>query len=269
MLLKQIRGKHNTGGGFNTCGSNENGYNEQETIINANGSWPLIGLQEHYIVCGFGRKGKAVCRHLQDNGIAFVVIEHSPERLPPRMQREFPVVVGNATEDPILRQAGIEEAAGLIAILGDDSDNVYLVLSARSLNEKLNIIAWYNSEAMEKKLKQAGANRVLAPFHLGANQIAHYIQRPEVVDFVDIALGPSVDDLHIDQITLPGNSPLLGSTLENLALPRHVGVLVLAIHHGNQTVFNPPAQTRFQADDILIVMGNQQQMKRLRDYVFA
>jgi len=143
-------------------------------------------LKGHYIVCGYGRMGKIICRELKAKNVPFVAIERNGDFLNNRLD-DFLGISGDATNDDILREAGIERAKGLISVLPNDALNLYVVLSARELNPDLHIVARAGEEGSENKLLRAGADKVVSPYHIGGLRIAHTILRPAVVDFIEFA----------------------------------------------------------------------------------
>ncbi len=220
-------------------------------------------LQGHYIVCGLGRKGRAVCRQLLNHKIPFVVIENASERVGVAEELEMLSIHGDATDDHFLEQAGIDKAKGLIAILGDDADNAFLVLSARQLNPSLNIVAWASEPMMEKKLVRAGANRVLSPFELGGFQVVHTLLRPDVMDFLGFALDIDNDDWALDQIQLPDRSAIAGKKLSELHLSSFVKIL--AVIRKGERHFDVSGETFLQEQDTVIVLGKRKELARLHE----
>jgi voltage-gated potassium channel len=218
-------------------------------------------LENHYIVCGMGRKGRAVCRQLLSHQIDFIAIERESEHMEEWEELGILVLQGDATDDHLLDQAGIQRAKGLIAILGDDADNVFLVLSARQLNPKLQIVAWASDPIMEKKLSRAGADRVLSPFELGGFQVVQTLLRPDVMDFLGFALDIENQDWALEQICLPEDSGMVGKNLQELQLSNYLKVLAL-IRNGERH-FEITGETRLEAQDMLIVLGKRKELHRL------
>ncbi|MBS1112527.1 MAG: TrkA family potassium uptake protein, partial [Nitrospirae bacterium] len=147
----------------------------------------LRELSGHFIVCGYGRMGKVITRELEHEKLAFVVIEKGEVLLDADQKEELIVIQGDATNDDLLKRAGIERAQCLISVLPTDAENLYVVLSARGLNPKLLIVARAGEEGSEQKLLRAGADRVVSPYHIGGLRIAHAVLKPAVVDFIEFA----------------------------------------------------------------------------------
>ncbi len=146
----------------------------------------IENLKNHYIVCGFGRMGSIICNELMQSNSPFVVIESSSELLAD-LDADILSLQGDATQDSILKQAGIDKAKGLISVLSSDANNLYVVLSARGLNPDLRIVARASDEGAEQKLKRAGADNVVSPYYIGGLRIAHTLIKPAVVDFIEFA----------------------------------------------------------------------------------
>ncbi|HCP09645.1 MAG: TrkA-N domain protein, partial [Thermodesulfobacterium sp. 37_54] len=156
----------------------------------------LEKLRGHYIICGYGRMGRIIAKELKANGKEVVVIE---KNLDPK-EEGYLFVIGDATKDEILKEAGIEKAKGLVSVLSSDSDNLYVVLSARALNPDLFIIARAAEESARKKLKMAGANKVVCPYHIGGLRMAHSLLKPNVVDFWEFITSSEYLNVDIEEI---------------------------------------------------------------------
>jgi voltage-gated potassium channel len=226
----------------------------------------LAALDQHLIVCGYGRMGKQVCQEFSRQKLPFVIIDRREEVL-----RDFTVphgipLVGEATSDEVLRRAGIERARALVTVAASDADNLFITMSARLLNEQLFIVARAEQEGAEPKLLRAGANRVVAPYAIGGAKVAQAVLRPAVVDFIELALGSEHLDLQIEETRIEPASPLAGQTLHDSRLRQELGVIVAAIKnkHGH-LVANPTGETVMEAGDILIALGNRQSLDQLEE----
>ena len=216
-------------------------------------------LQKHFIVCGFGRKGKAVCRHFAIHSMPFVVIEKNHDHLETARDLGYLVLSGDAGEDAILEKACIQKAVGLIAILGVDAENVFLILSARQMNPQIQIVAWATVHEAEKKLYRAGADRVLSPFELGGFQVVQSMIRPNVMDFLNRALDIENEELQLDQILVQDDSPISGKALKDCDFRN--SLKVLGIIRDGKHHYHVSGNDVFQTGDILIVMGEPQDLK--------
>ncbi|MCL4456480.1 MAG: potassium channel protein [Nitrospirae bacterium] len=221
-------------------------------------------LKNHYIVCGYGRMGKIICRELKEKDIKFVVIEKQSR---PRDERGDTLIVeGDATMDEILREVGIERAKGLISVLPTDAENLFVVLSARELNPNLFIVARAGEEGSEQKLLRAGADRVVSPYHIGGLRIAHTVLKPAVVDFIEFATKSGNIDLQMEEIAILEDSNLAGLTLDECGIGRDLGIIVVAIKKPTGDMkFNPTFRTAIKAGDTLIALGEISKLKILED----
>ena len=221
-------------------------------------------LKNHYIVCGYGRMGRIICRELKEKDIKFVVIEKEPDTF--ESGEETLVLKGDATKDENLKEAGIEKAKGLISVLPTDAENLFVVLSARELNPKLFIVARAGEEGSEQKLLRAGADRVVSPYHIGGLRIAHTVLKPAVVDFIEFATKSGNIDLQMEEITVQNNSKLAGLTLDECGIGRDLGIIVVAIKNASGDMkFNPTFRTAIKAGDTLIALGEIPKLKTLED----
>ena len=151
----------------------------------------IRNLKNHTVVCGFGRMGKEICNVLSSHNTPFVVIERDSNAINDLMEKEYAYIEGDAIDDEVLIRAEINKATSLIAVLSSDAENVFVVLSARELKPELNILARAESEASEKKLVKAGANKVILPYILGGRRIALTLIKPDIIDFIEVVASGS------------------------------------------------------------------------------
>ena len=224
-------------------------------------------LEKHIIICGFGRVGRNAAQELQRAGSPFVVIDLSEERVERAMEAGMVAFAADATRDETLRAAGVSRAIGLVSALATDADNLFVILSAKSLNPKLNVVTRAAEEEAEEKLRRAGANTVFAPYAITGHRLAQSILRPHVSRFLDFTTQSMGLDVAIEQIQVPADTNFPSRTLREMQLSREMGIIVLAIRKpGGQMVFNPPADMEMRAGDFLIAMGelpNLQKLERL------
>ncbi len=215
-------------------------------------------LNNHYIICGFGRIGHLICREFQARPLPFVVVEKDPQLID-RINREgYMYVDGDATDDETLQAAGIDVAKGLITAVTSDTDNVYITLTARGLNPKLFILARSGEEGSEKKLMRAGASKVISPYTIGANRMAQAILRPSVVDFIEIATASENLELQIEEIVISAGSVLTGKSLVNSGIRQSMGIIIVGIKQvDGHMIFNPPPDKVIEPNSILITLGEQ------------
>ena len=221
-------------------------------------------LSDHYIVCGFGRMGRIVCKELVAKPVRFVVIEHASEALKHIEEEQFLCVEGDATEEESLERAGIRRARGLVSALSKDSDNVYVVLTARELNPELLIVARAEDDRSETKLVHAGATRVVSPYVIGASRMASALLRPAVLDVIDLATHYRSMELKIEELAVAPAGFADGVSMQDSGLRDKPGLIVIAIKKRNgDMVFNPEAEARIEAGDRLVVMGQTQSLRDL------
>ncbi|MCX7794343.1 MAG: potassium channel protein [Thermodesulfovibrionales bacterium] len=214
----------------------------------------IDSLKDHYIICGYGRMGKIIAKELRSNNIPFVIIEKNRENLP--ADEETLYIEGDATKDDVLKNAGIEKAKGLITVLSSDTENLYVVLSAKGLNPELFIVARAAEEGAEIKLKRAGADKVVSPYHIGGLRIAHTVLRPTVVDFLEFATRSEHIEIQIEEIPVRKDSWLAGKTIGESDIGRGIGAIIIGIKRSDGSMkFNPTSQTRIEDGDTLIVLG--------------
>jgi voltage-gated potassium channel len=224
-------------------------------------------LKDHYIICGAGRVGRSVAHELQRKPAPFLIIEGN-EAKAEHYREEFPLImVADAAQEAVLKQARIEFAKGLVAATTTDASNTYIVLTARSLNPKLKIIARASEEDAEKHLRTAGADAVVSPYKFAGHRIAHSFLRPNVVDFLDVAtVQQETLGLEIEEIRIDPKSPFAGQTVSSSKIRQDLGIIVLAIKHGNEPMhYNPTSNDKIEAGDYLIVMGPPSQLRRMEE----
>jgi voltage-gated potassium channel len=219
----------------------------------------LRDLNDHYIVCGYGRMGKIICRELKAANIPFVAVEKNVESIP--TDSDFFTIEGDATQDDLLKRVGIQRARGLISVLPTDAENLYVVLSARELNPQLFIVARAGEEGSEKKLFRAGANKVVSPYHIGGLRIAHTVLRPAVVDFIEFATRSGNLELQMEEILIPEYSNLAGMSLDQCGFGRELGIIIVAIKRASgEMEFNPTSRSTIKEGDTLIALGETQKL---------
>jgi len=224
----------------------------------------LDRISGHFIICGAGRVGRSAAREFERNRVPFVVIESQEARAGEKAE-QWLTIVGNATQEKVLRSAHIERARGIVAATTTDATNIYIVLTARAINPKLKIIARASEEEAEKHLKTAGADVVVSPYGFAGHRIAQSFLRPNVVDFLDIAVSRDAhEELVIEEVRVSADSRLAGQTIGTSYIHRDMGIMVLAIRRSDgQPRFNPTANETIMPGDNLIVMGEAAKMSQL------
>jgi voltage-gated potassium channel len=227
----------------------------------------IDNLERHIIVCGIGRTGHHVVKELIATQTPFVCVDADADKM--ALLREempgLPYVVGDATEDDVLAAAGIARARGVVAALSDDRDNLYVTLTARSLNPALRIIAKAVEASAEPKLRKAGADKVVTTNMIGGLRLASEMIRPNVTEFLDIMLRDPAHVLRIEEATVPAWSALVGKTLGACQLRKVCDVLVIAVRTRDQAhKFNPGAEHVLEGGSTLIVLGERGEIAKLR-----
>ncbi len=226
----------------------------------------LSGMKDHVIVCGYGRMGRFICKEFSRDGYPFVVIDRNEGLLKNLALPHGVALAGDASDDEVLKHAGIARARALVTVAGSDADNLYVTLSARLLSDKLFIVARAETDAAEVKLKRAGANRVVSPYALGGSRVAHAVLRPNVVDYLDLATGSEFYDLQIEELAIRPGSGLDGVTLRDSRIHLELGIMVVAIKKpGGGMIFNPPGDARMEGGDTLIALGRRAEIDRLEE----
>ena len=226
----------------------------------------LEKMENHYIICGYGRIGHRIAQVLEDANIPIVVIDNRPDVIERIQENKLLYVEGNAQEEEILQMAGIERARGLICTLSRDQDNVFVTLIARELNEEIFILARTNQHKNTRKILRSGANKVISPYEIGADRMANVILRPHVDHFMNRILGGATQDHVFDEAKVFESSELDGKTLSEAKIRQKYFVVIIAIiPAGTQKIiFNPGSDDQVRKGDSLIVLGDVERIKRLR-----
>ena len=238
-------------------------YNRRQSRVNA--------LTGHTIVCGFGRYGKEITRHLIEHGKDFVIIDEKEKKVQDPEFEEFDLVyiVGDATHDEILEQAGIQRASGLITALDDDSDNLFIVLSAKDLNPTARMISRAQTARSREKLMKAGASHVIMPEQIGGFYMATLVSKPGAVEFFSYVTNELDSDIGFEEILceqLPGR--LQNKSIQDMQLRRNSGVNIIGHRKGNgRYTVNPGPETRLETGESFIAVGSQPQIVALRKYL--
>ena len=219
-------------------------------------------LKDHFIICGYGRVGRGIANVFSEEGVPFVVIETGETAVSNAENDKRLYIKENATRDEVLKEAGIDKARGLVAAVGSDTDNTYIVLSARSLRPNLFIAARASDEEAEKKLRTAGADRIVSPYSIGARRLAMLALRPAVVDYVDSLSYGKSQDLQLENLAVNEGSALAGKTVGEAGKFSRATILAIS-RIGNKLITNPADQEKIQPGDILIVIGNKSNLANI------
>ncbi len=227
----------------------------------------LNHLNQHIIVCGLSVLGEAVCTALVEEQKAFVAVDQDETRVEKARERGWNAIAGNVTEPDIWQEVALVRAHSVISTLIDESANVYVILRVREQRPDCFIVSCGSSRASEGRLKRVGANRVVSPFIMGGAQMAHTALRPAAIQFFDMAFKRDHVELEMDELTVPADSSILESPLQELYdIPELGDVIVVGyISRGKEIEFNPKGETICHAGDILICLGHIDDLAQFRN----
>jgi voltage-gated potassium channel len=224
----------------------------------------LETISDHFIICGYGRIGSLIASQFRRQKVPYVVVERNAARQQLAIEEGGLALEADASREDVLKRVGIARARGLIAAVGTDAENVYTVLSARVLRPDLLIIGRAEGEDAAVKLKHAGANRVISPYHIGAVQMAQTALRPAVVDFIALATSSDSVELALEEITVAATSALADRSLLEANLRQRFSIIVIGIQRQDGRMeFNPEPETSIRSGDKLVVLGRPDSLKRL------
>jgi voltage-gated potassium channel len=224
----------------------------------------IQSLKDHYIICGYGRIGKIICKELTANTIPTVVIDSASDIDTSLEGEGIPFIHDDATGENVLMAAGIERAKGLISVVASDADNLFITMTARVLKPELFILARADGEHTEKKLLRAGANKVAMPYLIGGHKMAQSIIKPAVTDFLEFTVHNRDMGLEMGELLVGEKSRLNGLTLIDSGIRKEMDVIIVAIRcDDGQMRFNPSSETRIRAGDTLIALGKSHDLEKL------
>ncbi len=226
-------------------------------------------LRDHYIICGYGRIGKVICNVLHESGRPFVVIENDEETLKKVVKLGYTALGGEASDDDILIRARIDRAKGLIAVVSTDADNMFITLTARGINPELYILSRSSgAKGADTKLMRAGATKVISPYSIGARRMAQLIVRPTVIDFIDLTMHAGELGLRMEEMLVSKRADMANKTVVESGIRKNYDLIVVAIKRPDQEmIFNPGPDTMILANDILIVLGEHDNITKLEKLV--
>jgi len=221
-------------------------------------------LREHTIFCGYGRLSRFAIEKLVEGNMPIVVIDKNEEKINDAIADGHLAIHGDAAMDEVLLQAGVDRANRLVSLLATDSDNLYVILTSKELNPSLFILSRSEDELGERRLKRAGADRIISPYRVGGSKIAEGLMRPHVTEFLDIAASSGAGELEIEEILIPNDSPVQGMTLKGSNIRQKTNIIVAAIiPPSGKMVFNPSGETLIESGSTLIGMGLRSDFREL------
>jgi voltage-gated potassium channel len=224
----------------------------------------IKSLSGHTIFCGYGRLTRIAAAELRQSDNKLIIIESDPQRVAEAREAGYLVIEGDATVDEVLIQAGVKRAKRLVSVLQKDSDNLYVVLTSRELSPDLFILSRTEDEAGDKRLRRAGADRLISPYRVGGQKIAEGLLRPYVTDFIDLAVSSHQGHLQIEEIRVPEQNSLNGLTLKEAALRQRVNIMIAAvISKDGRMTFNPDAETVIEGGSTFIALGLKSDLLKL------
>lgn len=220
-------------------------------------------ISGHYILCGWGNTGHYVLEELIRTRRRCVIVEKDPERVKKLAEMKMLVIQGDATEDSVLKSAGIERATGLVAALTSDRDNLFIVITARGLNPKLRIISKIEAVNSQQKFLRSGADSAVSAQYIGGLRMASELVRPNTVNFLDSMLRDN-SHLRVEDVQVGSDSKFTGKTLGSCDILSKAGVVLLSLRQNEAFQFNPPSNTVLKGGDTLVMMGTPEQIKSVR-----
>lgn len=223
-------------------------------------------LSDHYLICGFGRVGRQVARDLTEAGARFAIVDDNPDSKEPALERGYAFIEGPASDDDVLRRAGIDRAAGIIACVDSDAENIFICLTARELRSDIEIVARAsNFEESESKLRRAGADRVVSPYRTSGTMMARLALQPQVRDYLEVATG-TAPEFRMEEMELIGPCRAVGESIRDLDVREHTKAVILALRkRGAEFEVAPAAESTLEEGDVIIAIGSPQDMDRLED----
>lgn len=224
----------------------------------------IAKLSGHQVLCGFGRTGQEVARLFKHYGVDFVVVEEDVARVRQAEDLGYLAMVGDATTDDTLGGAQVGKATGIVCTLPDDASNTFITLAAKGMNESITVVCRAANPGSEAKMMRAGAHSVISPYIICGRRMATAVTHPLVLEFLDVAMHSPTYDLRLEQVIIEPTSRLIGKTLKEANIKQISGAMVLAVNQGGKLITNPPPDLKFQSGDDLIVLGADEELKKVR-----
>jgi voltage-gated potassium channel len=226
----------------------------------------LERMHEHFIICGYGRVGRRVAEEFRHSDVSYVVLDFREDALAAAKSHGDLLIEGNGTEDEDLARAGLDRARGLVVASDDDADNLYITLSARNARPDLQIVARASDEDAMKKLRLAGADRVVMPYTAAGRTMANLVLRPQVTEFLDTVLTAAGADLHMAEIEVHDTCHAAGKTIRDLRVRHETGAIIVALRKKDGTFdTTPEPEAAIEAGDVIVGVGTSEELQRLED----
>ncbi len=223
-------------------------------------------LRDHFIICGYGRVGRRVADEFRAAGVDYVILDFSPDAIAAAKEHGDLMIEGNATEDEDLRRAGIDRAAGIVVASDDDADNLYIALSARAVRPDIQIVARASDEDAEKKLKLAGADRVVMPYTAAGRTMANLVLKPHVTAFLDAVTTAAGPDLHMASIEVHSTCANAGKTIREIRVRHETGAIIVALRkRDGRFDTTPEPDAAIEPGDVIVGVGTTEELQRLED----
>ena len=223
-------------------------------------------MKNHYIICGYGRMGAVIAKELHDKDYPFVIVELEQDKVDKITEIGYKSVLGDATIEKTLEEAGIHQAAGIVVCLNNDPDNLFVTLTARSLNHDAFLVSRCSQINNKPKLKQAGANKVVNPYTAGGHRMAELLISPELEDTVSLSLKQGVVDLAIDEVNLTNLNSFHGVKIKDSKIREEFNLIIVGLVNGDGSYdINPDPELQLTADHIVMVMGQKRQLQQFKD----
>ena len=224
----------------------------------------IADLDNHYIICGFGRIGAVICKELTDDKIDFIIIEQEEKKIELIENAHFLYLSGDATREETLLEAGLDRAKGLVTAVSSDADNVFITLTAKGLRPEIFVLSRAADLKNESKLLRAGASRVVCPYNMGGSRMAQILKRPTVVDFLDTTMMSGNLGLKLEEVMIRPTSDLVGKTILESKLRQNFGVIIVAIKKiDGEMLFNPGPSALLGAGEVVVVIGKQHDLAQM------
>ena len=223
-------------------------------------------MKNHYIICGYGRMGAVIAKELHDKGYPFVVVELDQDKVDKISALGYQSILGDATIEKTLEEAGIHEAAGIVVCLNNDPDNLFVTLTARSLNHDAFLVSRCSQINNKPKLKQAGANKVVNPYTAGGHRMAELLISPELEDTVSLSLKQGIVDLAIDEVNLTNLNSFHGVKIKDSKIREEFNLIIVGLVNGDGSYeINPDPELQLSADHTVMIMGQKVQLQQFKD----